>query len=122
MPRKLEAGGTYDYVLETDRDVIQPPTFKLAILSSRDDDKLSEHTAAWRATTDRAVKSQEMRSALTLAVKGWSNMGREFSIEALEDLLTKRELFELLGDATMEGSLNHDERKKYESQQQSETG
>lgn len=121
MPRKLEAGGTYNYVLKADRDSMPQPTFQLSILSSRDDDKLRDLTNTIRTASDDNAKRAAMTEAITLVVKGWSNMGGDFSVNALEDMLVKREIWELLGDATLEAALTPDERKKYESQHSSET-
>jgi hypothetical protein len=100
MPRKLESGGTYSYVLKTDRDKQPPPTFKLRILSGREDDKLRE-----------------------IVLAGWENMGGlSFTLDEAENLLTRRECWELIGDATLEASLTPEERKKLESPPSSETG
>jgi hypothetical protein len=122
MPRKLESGGTYQYCLKSDRENHPEQTFDLLILSSREDDRLRELSNAWRQATDNATKATLMTEMLTLAVKGWRNMQREFSIGALEELLTKPEQWELLADVTLEAAMSPDERKKFELRQQSETG
>jgi hypothetical protein len=123
MPRKLESGGSYSYILKSDRDKQPPPTFKLRILSGRDDDKVRDIAVEYGKLTDSQLKADMLREALQIVVVGWHDMGGiEFSHQALEDLLTKRECWELISDATLEASLTADERKKLESLPSSETG
>lgn len=123
MPRKLEAGGKYEYVLKSDRESVDPkPTFFLKILSARENDALQTLTEAYRSTTIQSERSEAIRGALAIAVLGWRDMGgNEFSIDELENLLTRRECWELVADVTLEASMTHDERKKLESPAKSET-
>lgn len=122
MPRKLEAGGTYSYVLKSDRHLEDPPTFQLAILSGRDDDTVRDLSAEYAETSDRKRRAAIMQELLQLVVKDWRNMGNYvFSVDTAEELLTRREQWELVGDATLEASLSPDERKKLESPPSSET-
>lgn len=123
MPRKLESGGTYSYVLKTDRDKQPPPTFKLRILSGREDDKLRDIVNAFKEATDNQSRSNLVREALGIAIVGWENMGGlAFSLDEAENLLTRRECWELISEVTLEASLTAEERKKSELQHSSETG
>jgi hypothetical protein len=123
MPRKLESGGTYSYVLKTDRDKQPPPTFKLRILSGREDDKLRDIVNDFKEAIDNQSRSNLVREALGIAIVGWENMGElAFSLDEAENLLTRRECWELISEVTLEASLTAEERKKSELQHLSETG
>lgn len=123
MPRKLESGGTYSYVLKTDRDKQPPPTFKLRILSGREDDKLRDIVNDFKEAIDNQSRSNLVREALGIAIVGWENMGElAFSLDEAENLLTRRECWELISEVTLEASLTAEERKKSELQHSSETG
>jgi hypothetical protein len=123
MPRKLESGGTYSYVLKTDRDKQPPPTFKLRILSGREDDKLRDIVNDFKEAIDNQSRSSLVREALGIAIVGWENMGElAFSLDEAENLLTRRECWELISEVTLEASLTAEERKKSELQHSSETG
>jgi hypothetical protein len=123
MPRKLESGGTYSYILKTDRDKQPPPTFKLRILSGREDDKLRDIASDFQKQSSNAEKANLIRDALEIVLAGWENMGGlSFTLDEAENLLTRRECWELIGDATLEASLTPEERKKLESPPSSETG
>lgn len=123
MPRKLESGGSYSYILKSDRDKQPPPTFKLRILSGRDDDKLRDIVNDFKLAQDNQTRSKLVRQALEVAIVGWENMGGlSFGVDEAENLLTRRECWELISEVTLEASLTPEERKKSESQPSSETG
>jgi hypothetical protein len=121
MPRKLKSGGTYKYVLKEDRDESNPVSFSLLIPSVEEDGAIRDLTDEHRKATDRHEKSRLLQEALAIAVKGWNGIDQAFSSQALTDLLTPRECYELLGDVALEAALTVDERKKFESRSASET-
>lgn len=122
MPRKLEAGGTYRYVLKSDRESGNPPAFMLRILSARDDDRLRSLIDEYRTTADQKRKLELLIASIGIVLAGWNGaMSEPFSVDAAMDILTKRECMELISDATLEAALTPEERKKLESPILSET-
>lgn len=120
MPRFLEAGGTFDYVLLTDRQLTPAPTFKLKVLSKRDSRTLKEVRQKYLKTDDQLAKDDVLSEATRLVVKGWENMPVLFCESELENL-TELECWELINAATLEAVLSPEDRKKFESQSKSET-
>lgn len=121
MPRKLKAGGTYKYILKEDREDANPVSFDLLIPSVDEDGLIRDLTDQHRKATDRNEKKSLLVEALRVAVKGWKGIDDTFSAEALIDVLTPRECYELLSDVALEAALSVDERKKFESRSASET-
>lgn len=117
---KLRAGRTYPYVLKDDREEEVKPTFLLRVLSCDEYDRLSSLTSQYQAV-QQAEKSALLAQCLELVCSGWQNIDEAFSVDTMRQLLTQRECWELVGDATLEAVLSPDQRKKLESQSKLET-
>jgi hypothetical protein len=115
MPRKLEAGGTFDYVLKADREQDNPVKFKLNILSSRQDDLLRDLRSQLIKVASEKERVELSTSLAKLVVSGWSNYEKQFSVDEFLDLCTKCETREIIDAAMYEAALTPEERKKLES-------
>lgn len=121
MPRKLESGGTFDYVLKADKDKSSPVTFQLRVLSSRQDDLLRDLRSQLIKVETVADRTRLSKELLELVLVGWRGIEQEFSSDAAMDLLTKIEMRELIDEAMYEAGLSPEERKKFESLRSSGT-
>ena len=99
MPLCLEPGATFDLWLPSDaaKPPESRPTFVGRALSVRD----ARQIMGFRQLVKEPEKADEIAmtdavlAALSRSIVGWRHMGREFSAEALADVLTLKEAIEL---------------------------
>lgn len=119
MPDKLRAGGSFPYILESDREQEQKPQFQIAVLSAADNDAVIELRDQFIAIKDKSERTKTLQSILERCVKSVCIEG--YGVEDLRELLTERECWELASAAINGAALTPEERKKFVLPPQSET-
>ena len=122
MPLKLEPGQTFDVWLEVDADkpAADRPTFEVSVLSVRQQRRLSNAIDRLMDVTNLESTDEFYDGFIDLVmehVSGWRNMGMELTRDNVEDLLTYRELQDLLNRIQIGQDMSDEEKKRSESQQ-----
>lgn len=97
MPIFLEPNQKYPVVLDADQSKMPTPTFFARSQSMRGQQRVAE--CLDRLTDDKVTAAELFDETVTVlgeVLVGWSNMGREYSAEAIRDVLTYNEARELL--------------------------
>lgn len=122
MPRALEGGGTFPYVLKSDIGKDNPPTFQIRVLVKRLYRQLMNAYRDFREATDTTKRDEKLDECTGIAIAGWSNMGQyKYGEHRCEEFLTEDEILEILGHAIKESYTSVEDKKKSESQCSSET-
>lgn len=112
MPLFLEPDQKYPVVLDCDKDKTPAPTFFAKSQSMRGQQKVAE---CLNKLTDEETTTPQLFDAtvetLGEVLVGWSNMGREYSVEALRDVLSYSEARELLRKIMYNQHLQTEEKK-----------
>lgn len=129
MPRGLEPDVVSDFVLPCDRDKPKDscPVFEFRYLSSRESAKADRIYQPADEVTEDSDSAEDGRDALAKAIGcylvGWRNMtdpktgsAIPYSIEAIRDVCTDTELFQLWFGLKAEGRVSADDKKKSDSQ------
>lgn len=96
MPKLLDPDCKFDAILLDDQSKENPPTFEFRALSVR---QFNQIVDSYEGLDEIATESGKMKvviDALTTAMVGWRNMGRDFNPDQLADILTIAEAIELL--------------------------
>lgn len=112
MPLFLEPEQKYPVVLDCDKAKSPAPTFFAKSQSMRGQQRIAE-------TLDRLTEAEvstpqlfdETCERLGEVLVGWSNMGRDYSVDALRDVLSYQEARELLRKVMYNQHIQTDEKK-----------
>jgi hypothetical protein len=113
MPKSLDRDDRIVFVLRSDADKprdIQPRLIG-SVLTLGKQKQLSKALASMK-TADAEGKLNAAIDAVMVCLSGWENFGREFSLEALEDLLTINEINEIIDAIVTTFTASGDELKK----------
>lgn len=92
-------------VLEGDKGLEPEPRFWVRALSMAEFD-------AKRQALGEATDPKQIIELLQSLVVGWENIGQEFAVDRLPDILTRPEILELLSAIFAGNQLSETERKK----------
>lgn len=98
MPLGLDPNATVDFWLRSDADKpeAERPTFVFHYLTKRQVRRYDElHTVTQAKGSDDADVDKAVNEMLAIGLVGWRNMGVEFDLAKLDDILTIPEKFEL---------------------------
>lgn len=119
MPLFLEPGQQYPIVLDIDADKPKEsrPTFYAKSQSMRGQQRIGEVLDMWGDNPDLTLCElfDATLAVLSGVVVGWTHMGREFSIDAMKDVLNYSEARELLRKVMYNQHITPDEKKSLES-------
>lgn len=96
MPKLLDPDCTFEAVLQDDKGKDNPPAFVFKALSVR---RFNAIVDAYESIDEVESESGKMKiivNALRDGLVDWKNMGREFNVDDLDDILTIGEAVELL--------------------------
>jgi hypothetical protein len=119
MPLFLEPGQKYPIVLDCDADkpAESRPTFYAKSQSMRGQQRVGEVLDMWTNNAELTVKElfDETVAVLGEVLVGWKHMDREYSVDALRDVLMYQEARELLRKVMFNQHITADEKKSSES-------
>jgi hypothetical protein len=118
MPSKLKAGGTFPYILQSDRGDDAPQFFGLRVLSAFEDAGVSEFRTEFLAKKGGLERVSIIQSAINICV---ADAPHPLVVQELTQALTALECWELINAATEGASLTSEERKKFVSPPPCET-
>lgn len=117
MPIFLEPDQKYPVVLDSDKDKEPKPTFLAKSQSMRGQQRVADCLDKWN---DDGITAGDLFDAtvqtLGEVLVGWKNMGQEYSVDALRDVLTYGEARELLRKVMHNQHLDLESKKNSESQ------
>lgn len=120
MPLFLEPGQKYPIVLDCDADkpIESRPTFFAKSQSMRGQQRVSDVLDMWNANPEPTVEElfNATLEVLGEVLVGWKHMGgKEYSVDALRDVLMYQEARELLRKVMYNQHITADEKKSSES-------
>lgn len=96
MPKLLDPDCTFTAVLISDQSKPNPPTFKFRALSVRKFNQIVDAYESIDEIESESGKMQVVVDALRTSMVGWSNMGRDYNPDDLDDILVIAEAIELM--------------------------
>lgn len=114
MPILLEPDATFEIVLDSDKDkpTASRPTFTAMAQSMRGQRQILEIVdLLYRESVTVDELFDKTLAKLREVIVGWKNMGKPFSVEALEDVLTFGEARALLSKVAYNQRMDPDEKK-----------
>lgn len=96
MPKLLDPDCTFNAILRDDQKKDKPPTFVFKALSVRRFNQIVDNYEGIDAIDSESGKMKVIVNALKAGLTDWQNMGREYSPDDLDDILTISEAVELL--------------------------
>jgi len=121
MPKSLDTTDRIVFVLASDADkpkATQPRLIGQVLTLGRQK-KLMAAVKQMQQDADPEAKTNAALDAVVICLSGWENFGREFSREAIEDLLTIGEITEIINAIIATFTADGDDLKKSESPQPS---
>lgn len=100
MPLSADPDRLAEFSLATDRDkpAESRPVFLCRFMTRREHQKIDDLFSRALAEDDPSARWQLLRQIIEIGVVGWRNFGREFSIDAIADVLSDLEIWELARD------------------------
>ena len=117
MPKSLDTTDRIVFVLASDADKpkdVQPRLIGQVLTLGRQR-KLMTAVKQMQQAADPEAKTNAALDAVVICLSGWENFGREFSREAIEDLLTIGEITEIINAIITTFTADGDDLKKSES-------
>lgn len=117
MPKSLDTTDRIVFVLASDADKakdVQPRLIGQVLTLGRQR-KLMAAVKQMQQAEDPEAKTNAALDAVVVCLSGWENFGREFSREAIEDLLTIGEITEIINAIITTFTADGDDLKKSES-------
>ncbi len=113
MPLSLNPNVQLDYVLKSDRDLEdKQPTFKLKILTDELYGEFHKLLKVFKSQSDEEEDPSALADVVFYGVAGWENMGKDYSKDAMREILTVAELAELLHEILTLNELRAKEKKE----------
>lgn len=117
MPELLNPNATFPYVLPADRDLPNPVTFHLRVLSRSADAKLHHlNTSCIEAGTDIDRRQAIQNEMLDLIIESITNIPPGWTAAQIREALTIHETWDLISTVREGGALSPDQRKKFAPQ------
>ena len=119
MPQALEPGILHRLVLDCDTDKNPTPAFHLRARSLREQMQLGDALDSLQGSDNSRDLYTHAHGVLAKLIVGWENIARDgadipFSSDALWDVLTVPETWELIRKALAAGRVDADEKKESE--------
>lgn len=96
MPKLLDPDCTFDAVLVSDQAKSDPPTFVFRALSVRAFSRITQEYDRLEDSQSETEKMNTIVGALKEGLHNWRNMGRDFNLDEIDEILTIGESIELL--------------------------